>query len=214
MSAGARDLRIVLADDHPLLVEALTMILSPVGTVVATASNGEELLAAATAHKPDLIITDLSMPVVSGFTAMRRILALPDAPPVIVLTLHDDPGTRHAAMQAGASGYVLKSSASEELLKAVQKVMLGGQYVPPESREGAAGVGGARQTDRTLLTPRQRAVLQGLIEGMTSGEIAERLGITQRTVSFHRQQLRERLGVRTPQEMIEMIRRVDANLEG
>ena len=207
MTPEIPNLRIVLADDHVLLVEALTLILQRVGTVVATAKDGEDLVRAVEEHQPDLVITDLSMPGGSGFTAIRRIIAMPEAPPVLVLTLHDDPGTLEAALQAGAAGYVVKSSASQELLIAVQKVMAG-MLTLPQGAGSSRLVPGERHKPKTLLTARQRAVIQGLIEGLTSREIAERLGIKERTVVFHRQQLRKRLGVRTPQEMIELLRRI------
>jgi len=200
-------IRIVLADDHALLVEALTLILEPVGVVVATASEGQGLLEAVKEHRPDLVITDLSMPGGSGFTALREIQALDAPPPVIVLTVHDDPGTRQAALQAGAAGYVVKSVASTELLDAETPVMQKGA-------EGHAADSQAVSTSeqssayRGLITPRQHAVLQGISEGLTSREIAERLGITERTVVFHRERLRTRLGVRTPQEMLALLRRI------
>lgn len=197
--------RVVLADDHTLLLEALTLILEPVGSVVATAKSGPELVSLVLEHTPDLVITDLSMPGGSGFSAVREICALEEAPPVIVLTVHDDPGTLEAAMQAGAQGYVVKSAASTDLLQAVRTVMGGSTYRPPDASTSGNGVS-------MRLTPRQHAVIRGLVEGLTSKQIAQNLGITERTVVFHRQELRKRLGVRTPQEMIHLLSRLDVEI--
>jgi two-component system, NarL family, nitrate/nitrite response regulator NarL len=200
-------IRIVLADDHALLVEALTVILEPIGIVVATASDGPGLVEAVKAHQPDLVITDLSMPGGSGFAALREIRALDAPPPVIVLTVHDDHGTHQAALQAGAAGYVVKSVASTELLAAVNTVMRKGAVRRSPGLADSSDSGDALPHEG-LITPRQYAVLQGLAEGLTSREIAERLGIKERTVVFHRERLRSRLGVRTPQEMLALLRRI------
>jgi two-component system, NarL family, nitrate/nitrite response regulator NarL len=204
MNASPSPLRIVLADDHALLVEALSLILEPLGRVVATASDGRALVEAVRQHNPDLVITDLSMPEASGFQALREIGQLPDPPPVVVLTVHADQGTLEAALNAGASGYVVKSAASTELLKAARLVMQGKTYIPGHLK--------AVRTQRgavAIITDRQRGVLDGLAAGLTSREIAERLNVTERTVVFHREQLRRRLGVRSAHQMIERLRQLE-----
>jgi len=198
-------LRMVLADDHALLVEALTLILEPLGRVVATASDGRALVEAVRQHKPDLVITDLSMPEASGFQALREICQFPDAPPVLVLTVHADQGTLEAALNAGAAGYVVKSAASTELLKAALAVMQGRTYIPSHLK----AVRTQNERGATVITDRQRGVLEGLAAGLTSKEIAERLNVTERTVVFHREQLRRRLGVRSAHQMIERLRQLE-----
>jgi len=198
-------LRIVLADDHTLLLEALRILLAPVGTVVATAGTGDELVARIREFTPDLVITDLSMPGVSGFTALQAIQKLPEPPPVVVLSVHADPGTIRAALRAGARGYVSKVAASAELLAAVAMVCSGGTYIPPELR---VAVGSDPVAERPLITPRQREVLEALSQGLTSKQIARHLGISERTVGFHRDELRRRLGIRTVSQMLDLLRRV------
>jgi len=202
---AAPSLRIVLADDHTLLVEALRILLAPVGTVVATAANGEELVDRVREFTPDLVVTDLSMPGVSGFSALQAIQKLPEPPPVVVLSVHADPGTIRAALRAGARGYVSKVAASAELLAAVAVVRSGGTYIPPELR---AAAGAEAVAERPLITLRQREVLEALSQGLTSKQIARRLGISERTVGFHRDELRRRLGIRTVSQMLDLLRRV------
>lgn len=201
-----RPLRIVLADDHALLLEALSLLLRPVGTVVGAATSGSALLSLVQAHRPDLVITDLSMPGVSGFDVLRAIQQLEAPPPVLVLTVHADVGTLRAALSAGAAGYIVKSAASTELLEAIHAVQRGETYVPPSLRDAARR---APLTGVELLSARQRAVLEALAQGQSTKQIAASLGITERTVAFHKDQLRKRLGVQTPVEMLELLRRTE-----
>lgn len=201
---AVRALRMVLADDHVLLLEALTLLLQPAGRVVGVANNGEQLLDMVEQLGPDLIITDLSMPGMSGFEVLRAIGKRSGPPPVLVLTVHADVGTVRAALAAGAAGYVVKSAASAQLLDAIETVCRGERYVPPPLRQALD------ETPRTpveQLSVRQRSVLEQLAAGRSDKQIAAALGISKRTVTFHKEQLRGKLGVSTVVEMVELLRR-------
>lgn len=201
--SGARP-RIIVGDDHTLLLDALTVLLAQVGEVVGTASDGDALLALLDQVNPDLVITDLTMPGVSGFDVLRAIRERRASVPVLVLTMHSDIGTLRTAMAAGAAGYLLKSAASAELADAVRTIMAGERYIPPSLRESFAS---APRTGLEQLSLRQRAVLEALARGLSSKRIAAELGITERTVAFHREQLRKRLGPLSAVEMVELLRR-------
>lgn len=207
---GTNRPRIIIADDHALLLEALALLLTPVGDVVGTATCGASLLALCDQWHPDLVITDLSMPGVSGFDALRSIRQRPSPPPVLVLTVHTDIGTLRTAIGAGAAGYVVKNAASSELVEAARTVLAGDQYLPPALRDAfaAAPQGGLEQ-----LSQRQRAVLDELVAGHSAKQIATRLGITERTVAFHKDQLRKRLGAHSTLEMADLLRRAGAMRE-
>ena len=202
--------RIVIADDHALLLEALTLLLTPVGQVVQVAHDGAALLAALDTHEPDVIITDLSMPGTSGFDVLRAVRKRERPIPVLVLTVHADIGTLRTALAAGAGGYLVKSAASADLAEAVRTVLRGEQYIPPVLREAYAA---GPQTGLEQLSVRQRAVLDAVATGRSNKQIAAQLGITERTVAFHKEQLRKRLGAQSAVEMADLLRRATANPE-
>jgi DNA-binding NarL/FixJ family response regulator len=165
-----------------------------------------ELLALVHGQQPDLVLTDLSMPGVSGFDVLRAVGQMDAPPPVLVLTAHADVGTLRAALDAGATGYLIKRAASTELLDAINAILRGETYIPPSLRDALRR---APRTGVELLSARQRAVLEALAEGQSTKQIATSLGITERTVAFHKDQLRKRLGVQTPVEMLELLRRTE-----
>lgn len=201
----AEDLpRILIADDHALLLEALAVLLRPVGRVVGVARDGASLLALLDVEHPDLIITDLSMPGMSGFEILRAIRSRRKSVPVLVLTMHADIGTLRTAIAAGATGYVVKSAVSGELTEAVRTVRAGRQYIPPALR---AAFSSAPATGIEQLSPRQRAVLEAIATGRSAKQIAALLEITERTVAFHKEQLRKRLGAQSDVELVERLRR-------
>jgi DNA-binding NarL/FixJ family response regulator len=175
-----------------------------VGTVCGTASDGSALLALVERESPDVVVTDLSMPEVSGFEVLRAIAQRPAPPPVVVLTVHADVGTLRAALAAGAAGYVVKSAASSELITAITTVMRGEQYIPPALRDLAVA---APATAVETLSVRQRAVLEALARGLGTKQVAAALGVSERTVAFHKDQLRKRLGVHSVVEMMDLLRR-------
>lgn len=200
--------RIIVGDDHTLLLDAMVVLLAQVGEVVGTATDGQSLLTLLDSARPDVVITDLAMPGVSGFDVLRTLRERRMTIPVLVLTMHADIGTLRTAMAAGAAGYLLKSAASAELADALRTVMSGECYIPPSLRAVYAA---APHTGLEYLSLRQRAVLDAVARGFTNKEIAAEMGIAERTVAFHREQLRKRLGPLSAVEMVELLRRTGSS---
>ena len=193
--------RLLLADDHPILVEGLKALLEPEFEVVATAGDGRAVLEAAEKHRPELILMDISMPGLNGIEAARRLKQSNPAVKLIILTMHGDLSFVSAAFEAGVSGYVLKQSAPTELVTALHDVDRGGRYISPliQNRLSAKTPGFLSQSKRLSedLTSRQREVLQLLAEGRVRKEIAQILGVSVKTVEFHKQKITEKLGIHT-----------------
>ena len=166
--------------------------------IVGAVSDGRSLVEAALRLKPDLIVLDVSMPLLSGIEAACRIKASLPEVKLLFFTMHSERAYLQAAFEAGAAGYVLKSAGSEELLRAVQKVLKGQIYV---SADLSGYWGHLRDPDRVAkalrLSSREREVLQLIAEGRSGKEIAGILGISVKTVSFHRENIKRKLGVRT-----------------
>ena len=198
--------RILLADDHTMLMEAFQRLLSPECQVVGTVPDGRALLEAAPRLKPDVIVVDLSMPLLNGMDAFRQLRPkLPDAKWVF-LTVNADPDMAAEAIRMGASAYLLKSSAASELFAAIQKAMAGTQYITPLITKGAtlnSFLSRTTQTPRDNLTARQREVLQLLAEGRLMKEVADILGLSARTVAFHKYAMMQELGLKTSAELVQ-----------
>jgi DNA-binding NarL/FixJ family response regulator len=195
--------RILLADDHALILEGFRNLLEPEHEVVGMLQDGRALLEAARRLQPELIILDITMPLLNGIDAAREIKkSLPDVKLVFV-TMHANPTYLQAALDAGGTGYVLKSSAREEILSAIESVLKGQIYVSP----GVGGEGLERFQDPVRaaaslrLTSREREVLQLVAEGKSGKEIAHLLDISEKTVSFHKDNLKGKLGLRTTAEL-------------
>ena len=193
--------RLLLADDHTILVEGLKALLAPEFDVVATAGDGRAVLEAAKEYQPDIVLLDISMPGLNGIEAARRLKqSNPDAK-LIILTMHGDLSFVRAAFEAGASGYVLKQSAATELVTALREVDTGRRYISSLilERLGTETLTFLRRPAKLSgdLTTRQREVLQLLAEGRVRKEIAEILGVSVKTVEFHKQKITERLGIHT-----------------
>jgi DNA-binding NarL/FixJ family response regulator len=194
--------RVLLADDHALVragIRALLQNLEGV-TVVAETGNGAEVLEFARAHRPDVVLLDISMPGLGGLEVSAQLReALPEVR-VVMLSMHANEEYVLQALRAGAAGYMLKDSATAELELALKAVMQGETYLsPPISKqvvEGYVQRVGAEQTASDNLTPRQRQVLQLIAEGHSTKEIAHRLNLSVKTVETHRAQLMERLQIR------------------
>jgi len=194
--------RVLLADDHALVragIRALLQNLDGVA-VVAETGNGAEVLDFARAHRPDVVLLDISMPGLGGLEVSAQLRdALPDVR-VVMLSMHANEEYVLQALRAGAAGYMLKDSATAELELALKAVMQGETYLsPPISKqvvEGYVQRVGAEQTASDNLTPRQRQVLQLIAEGHSTKEIAHRLNLSVKTVETHRAQLMERLQIR------------------
>lgn len=200
-----KKLRILLGDDHALILDGLRAALQSQFEVVGEAKDGKALVQAAERLHPDLVVLDISMPLLNGFESARQIRkALPSAK-LIFLSQHLNPAYLKQALKIGASGYVLKSGATEELQKAIATVMRGKVYVTPAFGENViAGLwnrSGEISNEAEELTDRQREILQLIVEGRANKEIADILHVSIKTVEFHRARIMARLGVRTVAEL-------------
>lgn len=198
--------RVMLADDHTMLVEAFRKFLGSQCEVVGTASDGRALLETAPQLKPDVIIVDIAMPLMNGLEAGLRLKRLMPLTKLIFLTMNEDPDLAMEAMRCGASGYLLKSSAGSELIHAIQMALKGKSYVTPQIASGMekAFINNPQKSGRTkTLTPRQREVVQLLAEGKSMKEVASVLNVTPRTVAFHKYRVMEELSLKTTADLIQ-----------
>ena len=198
--------RVLLADDHTLLLEAFEKLLEPDFTVVGAVSDGRALLAAAAELKPDVIVLDIAMPLLNGLDAARQIKKTMPAIKLIFLTMNEDPNLASEAFRIGASGYLLKTSAASELPKAINEALCGRSYVTPHITQGMMESFIRRpgdDRDAPQLTHRQREVLQLLAEGRSMKEAAKILKITPRTVAFHKYRLMEQLNLKNNADLIQ-----------
>jgi DNA-binding NarL/FixJ family response regulator len=198
--------RVILADDHTMLVEAFRKLLESQCEVVGTASDGRVLLEIAPTLKPDVIIVDIAMPLMNGLEAGLRLKKLMPAVKLIFLTMKEDPDLAMEAMRCGASGYLLKSSAGSELIRAIQMAIKGKSYVTPQIASGMqkAFINNPQPKTRDkMLTARQREVVHLLAEGKSMKEVASVLKVTPRTVAFHKYRVMEELNLKTTAELIQ-----------
>ena len=196
----------LLADDHLLVAEALKSLLAPEFDLVGVVQDGRALVEAAGRLKPDVIVADISMPQLNGIDALIQLRQAGDRVPVVFLTMHRDANFARRALDAGASGFVLKHSAPVELLLAIRVALEGKTYLTPQLAGEvmeAMKQGSERAADPLKrLTPRQRETLQLLAEGCSAKEIASKLAISTRTAEFHKYQIMEALGLHTNTELI------------
>jgi DNA-binding NarL/FixJ family response regulator len=200
--------RIVLAEDHTLVAEAFQRLLELHYEVVGIVADGRSLLKVAQQLKPDVAIIDIGMPLLNGLDAGRELKRLLPYIKIIFVTMNDDPDIASEARRFGASGYLLKTSASSELLKAVQEVLRGNSYLTPRISERLRleFIKDPR-ADRPAkhLTMRQREVLQLLAEGRPMKEVADILDITPRTVAFHKYRTMEAFNLKSNAELIRFV---------
>jgi len=198
--------RILLADDHTILLEAFRKLLTPTFEIVGAVSNGRALLEAAKKLKPDVVVLDISMPGLNGIEVCRQLQPrLPDTRWVF-LTVNEDPDLAAEAILLGASGFLLKNSAASELFSAIQQALEGRCYVTPLLTKGqpmGVFLKRARRREGEKLTARQKEVLQLLAEGLLMKQVADVLGVSTRTVAFHKYTMMEHLGVKTTAELIQ-----------
>lgn len=197
--------KIVLADDHTLIMDAIRALLEPTYEVVGTFADGELLVAGVESLSPDVVIVDVGMPRMNGLSACSRIKKLLPKTKVIFLTMNQDAETAGEAFRAGASGYVLKTSAAVELIAAVREVVRGGYFATPSLTEGMIGSfvqNFRRMKGRDDLTDRQKEVLQLLVEGYSMKQVANVLNITPRTVAFHKYSMMEHLAIQSSAELV------------
>lgn len=199
--------RVLVADDHQIVVEGLCNLLKDEFEEVRTAVNGRDLLDVAEEFRPDVIVTDISMPMLNGIDAVRQIKKSNPDVKVVFLTMHPDVTYAAEAFDAGASGYVLKHSASTELLTAMKEVLNGRTYVTPmiagELMESYKEGTHKRNEALTKLSERQREVLQLLAEGKLAKEAGDILNISSKTVEFHKYKMMETLGIKTSAGLVQ-----------
>jgi DNA-binding NarL/FixJ family response regulator len=198
--------RIVLADDHNLLVDAFKVLLQPHFEVVATFSNGHQLVQGAPALEPDVIVLDIGMPIMNGLIAGQQLRQLLPKVKLIYLTMNQDPDLAAEAFRLGASGYLLKNSAGSELVHAINEALLARSYITPLMTKGMVGSfiqTLKRRKTRHELTLRQREVLQLLAEGRSMKEVAYLLNVTPRTVAFHKYTMMDQLQLKSSAELIQ-----------
>ena len=198
-----RRTKVLLADDHAIVAEGLATLLKDHFDLLETVGDGSALIDAARKLRPDVIVTDIAMPVLSGLEALRRLKAMAQSEAkVIFLTMHADAQLATEAFRAGASGYVLKQSAGEELIAAIQEVLKGRTYLTPLITKNVI----ANLTESTpptvKLTPRQREVLRLIADGRRMKEIGAILELSTRTVESHKYEMMRALGVESTAELV------------
>jgi DNA-binding NarL/FixJ family response regulator len=197
--------RVLLADDHSLLLGAFARLLAGECEIVGQVSDGRALVAAAEKLKPDVIVLDIAMPVLNGLEAGRQLKERLRNVKLVFVTMNEDPDLAAEAFKSGASAYLLKRSAAPELLTAIREVMQGRSYVTPLITDGLVEsllhVNDHHPGDE--LTPRQREVLQLIAEGHSMKKVASLLDVTARTVAFHKYRMMEQLRVKSTAELIQ-----------
>jgi Response regulator containing a CheY-like receiver domain and an HTH DNA-binding domain len=189
-----------------MLLDAFRRLLEPRCEIVGAAADGRTLLDLATSTRPDVIVLDISMPRLNGIDALRQLRRKMPAVRFVFLTVNEDPDIAAQAINLGASGYLLKSSAAGELFTAIERALAGKIYITPLLTKGVPlGVflSQAAKPDVEKLTLRQREVLQLLAEGRAMKEIADLLNVTARTVAFHKYTIMEELGMKTSAELVQ-----------
>ena len=199
-------IRVLLADDHAIVRAGLKEILADTGdiAVAAEATNGQEVMARIRGHDYDVVVLDMSMPGRSGIELIKQVKDEKPKLRILVLTMHSEEQYAVRALKAGASGYLTKDSAAEQLVAAIRKIAAGGAYVSPETAERLA-LGASPRADaapHTLLSDREFQVLQLIAGGQSVGEIAKRLAVSVRTVSTHKTRVLHKMGLANRAELI------------
>lgn len=198
--------RLLLADDHPLVLESMKQLLEPEFSVVGTAQTGQQVLEEAEKLHPDIVLLDANMPGMSGFEAARRLKNLLPTVKIIFVTMLTEAIAVSEGFRAGAMGYVLKQDASDELHAAVKSVLANRRFVSSkldtEVREAMECQWSRPEGYTTNLTERQRQILAMLANGSSTKNIAKELNISMKTVEFHKANITRKLGVRTTSDLI------------
>ena len=217
-------LKLLIADDHPMMLKGLSKLLGPDFDVVGMVSDGRALLQAAERTRPDLVITDISMPEIDGIEATRRLRASVPGVRVLILSIHTDPSWVQAAFEAGACGYLTKTSVAEEIELAVREVSKGRYFVSPSvtkalvatllqraagRRESAPSPGAG---DGEALTPREMEIVRLVGLGLGNKEIARRLGVSVATVRTHLGKIYGKLGTASRVELALLAAHADGNV--
>ena len=197
--------RLILADDHRIVIDGLRSILTPEFDLVGIVEDGRELVETATRLQPDIIVADISMPHLNGLDAVAQLKRLGCQAKVVFLTMHKDATYAAKALEMGASGFVLKHSASTELLAAIRAALLGKVYVTSEIAAGLLKSTSARTVSMSepSLTPRQREVLQLFAEGHSARKVAAMLHISPRTAENHKARIMAQLNLDTIVDLVQ-----------
>lgn len=198
--------RVLLADDHQMLLDALKELLEPKYEVVGLVTDGRAVLKVAEKLRPDIIVLDIAMPLLNGLDAGRQLKQSMPSVKLLFMTMNEDPYLVGEAFRAGASAFLLKQAAGLELDEAIKEVLKGGSYVTPSAAKGLDNISLREPKNREFApepTARQREVIQLLAEGRTMKEIARLLYITPRTVAAHKYAVMELLQLKTSAEVVQ-----------
>jgi DNA-binding NarL/FixJ family response regulator len=195
--------KVLLADDHTMFAQGLRSLLEDEFELLGTVENGQELVDAAIRLGPDVIVLDISMPVLNGFDTARALKKQRVAAKIVFLTMHSDPGLVAEALRCGALGYVLKQSAGEELISVIRQVAEGKTSIPNFMASDLDSPSPESQEHSLNLTPRQREVLRLIARGLTMKKIAAELGISTRTAEAHKYEMMEAICVQTTAELVQ-----------
>jgi DNA-binding NarL/FixJ family response regulator len=202
-----RRLKILLADDHSMVIDGLRALLEPEYDVVGAVNDGRSVLAEVQRLNPDIVVIDISMPLLNGLDCTRQLRDAGCTAKILILTMHPDATMAQEALSAGASGYLLKSSPGSELKGALREVQLGRTYLSPAVTRDVLDVMGRMTSIHedvwTRLTPRQREVLQLLAEGKSHKEVASILNISVKTAEYHKYAILGTLGLKTNAELVQ-----------
>jgi DNA-binding NarL/FixJ family response regulator len=203
--SGLNRPRLVVADDHTLILHGMRRLLESEFDIVGSVQDGRALLRMVQEKQPDLVLLDISMPLLNGIDAARQISRMRPNTKIVFLTMHDDPDYVREAFRAGASGYLLKSSAEEELAPAIRLVLRGRSYVAQhlssEFQKLPAGRTRSPAKDNGGLSTREREVLQLVAEGRSAKEVADILCLSTKTVEYHKYRMMKKLGLHTAAEL-------------
>jgi DNA-binding NarL/FixJ family response regulator len=196
-------IRVLLADDHKFITEGLKGILEPEYEIVGVVEDGQALVKEAARLQPDIIVVDISMPKLNGIEAVRKIKEDGNEAKVIFLTMHPDVTYASRALEAGGLGFVLKHSAPEELLIAIEKALDNKSFITETIAAELDSTTHSRKDPIRKLTNRQREVLQLLAEGHSAREVGDILFVSPRTVEFHKYKIMEELGIHNSAELVQ-----------
>ena len=202
--------RIILADDHRLMLDALKNLLEPEFDIVGTFENGQTLVEHAAELQPNVIVLDVAMPQMNGLIAGKRLKQEMPLVKLVYLTMNQDPDIAGEAFRLGASAYLLKNSSGRELVRAIAEVVRGRYYITPlmtKEMDGSYVQNFKRMKSKNPLTLRQKEVIQLLAEGRSMKEVGFALNVSPRTVAFHKYTMMDRLHIRSSAELIEFAMR-------
>ncbi len=198
---------VLLADDHPIVAQGLKSILSAEFELAGVVEDGRAMVEAAKTLRPDVIVADVTMPLLNGIDALEMLRQEGVDTPVVFLTMHGSAGYARRALRAGASGYVLKLAAPEELVQAIRAALDGGTFVSPALARAVfeSANAPAEASERIArLTAHQREILRLLADGLSAKEVAKKLQISPRTVESHKYDIMESLGAQSSAELIRL----------